>query len=139
ICLEFQPQCRDQLGGTSLPGGCLCREQSCHLFEKRVRWLLPEFFLCVVKLPEQSFFIPYQIHSLVRLIPANHIQRGYPLGSFFLLEYKGTVCTAQQTRGAGDHIKFISRRGFPGMMDNQQADAMVVRELFEAPDDLVIL
>src|SRR5699024_2019129 len=70
---------------------------------------------------------------------ANHIQRGCSLGSFFFLEYKGTVCTAQQTRGAGDHIKFIPRRGFPGMMDNQQADAMVVRELFKASDDLVIL
>src|SRR5699024_11619473 len=49
VGLEFQPQGCDQLGGTSLPGGGLCREQSRHLFQKRVRWLLPEFFLCVVK------------------------------------------------------------------------------------------
>ena len=35
-------------------------------------------------------------------------------------------------------VKLIPRRGFPGMMDNQQADAVLVRKLFEAPDKELI-
>ena len=48
LAWSSSPQGRNQFSGTSLPGGSLCREQSRHLFQKRVRRLLPEFFLCVV-------------------------------------------------------------------------------------------
>ena len=47
-------------------------------------------------------------------------------------------CT-QQSGGAGDHIELIVCLLFSGMMDKEQADAIVIRQRFQTGDDLIVV
>ena len=79
------------------------------------------------------------MQPLIRLISAGHIEAGSIAGANFLGEQKRSVCCTQQSGGTGDHIELIVCLLFSGMMDKEQADAIVIRQRFQTGDDLIVV
>jgi len=80
----------------------------------------------MVETPNQVLLVFAQIQPLIRLVSAYHFQRGLAICPLLLLHQERPIRTAQQARGAGNHFKAISRRLLSGVVDNQDADAIVI-------------
>lgn len=50
-----------------------------------------------------------------------------------------TVRASEKSRGAGDHFKIVPGRLFSGVVNDQNADSVVIRELFQLADNFVIV
>ena len=79
-----------------------------------------------------------QIQPLIRLVSAYHFQSGLAICPFLLLHQERPIRTAQQAGCTGNHLKAIPCRLFPGVVDDQDADAILVSKLFQLADYLIV-
>ena len=76
---------------------------------------------------------------LILLIAPGYVERCRIAGALFLLEHERTVRCAEQTVGAGDHVKLIVGLLLAGVMHQQQTDAALISEVLQLANDVVIV
>ena len=139
VCLYAHTrQTFPQLRGRTAPLWLFRAEHLCHRFQKRVWRQLPEFRFGPLKLPDAAFPIELQRQLLIRLVASHDVQQGGVVRAPLLLHDECSICCTQQAIGARDHIEAILGFHLPGVVNHQQADAILVTEGFQPGHDLVV-
>ena len=100
--------------------------------------LFVQLVLHLFKIPDLRIGILFQIEDLILLVAPHHIDSCLQRRSLFLLHEKRPVRTAEQPCRTGDHFEAVTGRLLAGMVNSQNADAVLVGKLLEPTDDLII-
>ena len=100
--------------------------------------LFVRLILHLFKVPNLRIRILFQIEDLILLVAPHHVDSCLQCRALFLLHEKRPVCAAEQSCCAGDHFEAVTGRLLAGVVDGQNADAVLVGKLLELADDLII-
>lgn len=78
------------------------------------------------------------MQTLILLVTPNNVQYRFVVSTFLLLQNERTVCRTEKTVSAGNCFKTIVCALLPGMVDEQNANVMLVCELSELCYDFII-
>ena len=90
------------------------------------------------EIPNLRIGVLFQIEDLILLVASHHVDSCLQRRALFLLHKQRAVCAAEQSRCTGDHFEAVTGRLFAGVVDGQDADAMLVGKLLEFADDLIV-
>ena len=91
-----------------------------------------------MELPHAAFPVKLQCQLLIRLVSPYDVQQGGIFSTPLLLHDERSIRCTQQVVGAGDHVKAVFGFHLPGVVNHQQADAVLVAESFQLGHDLVV-
>ena len=97
-----------------------------------------QFVLHLFKIPNLRIGILFQIENLILLVAPHHVDSCLQCRALFLLHEKRSVRAAEQPCRTGDHFEAVTGGLLAGVVDGQNADAVLVGKLLELADDLII-
>lgn len=97
-----------------------------------------QLVLHLLKIPNLCIDILFQIEDLILLVAPHHVDSCLQRCALFLLHKQRTVRAAEQPCRTGDHFEAVTGRLLAGMVNSQNADAVLVGKLLEPTDDLII-
>ena len=97
-----------------------------------------QFVLHLFKIPNLRIGILFQIENLILLVAPHHVDGCFQCRALFLLHEKRSVRAAEQPCRTGDHFEAVTGGLLAGVVDGQNADAVLVGKLLELADDLII-
>ena len=90
------------------------------------------------KIPDLRVGILFQIENLILLVAPHDVDGCLQCRALFLLHEKRPVRAAEQPCRTGDHFEAVTGRLLAGVVNSQNADAVLVGKLLEPTDDLII-
>ena len=97
-----------------------------------------QLVLYLFNIPNLRIGILFQIENLILLVAPHHVDSCLQRRALFLLHKQRPIRAAKQPCRTGDHFEAVTGRLFAGVMDGQNADAVLVGKLLEPTDDLII-
>ena len=91
-----------------------------------IGWLFVQLVFHLFEIPDLRVGILFQIEDLILLVTSHHINGRLQRCALFLLHEQRTVCTAEQSRCIGDHLKAVTGRLLAGVVDSQDTDTVLV-------------
>ena len=103
-----------------------------------IGWLSVQLVFHLFKIPDLCISILFQIEDLILLVASYHIDGCFQRRALFLLHEKRPIRTTEQSCCTGDHFEAVTCRLLAGVVNSQNADAVLVGKLLEPTDDLII-
>lgn len=128
-----------QLRCAALPGRIVLAHKCRHLLQQRVGRLAVWLLVRVVETPEQAFLVAHEVDALVGLVAAGDAERGRVVRAVLLAQHESAVGAAVDAGRAGDAVELVVRSRLARVVDDEQTEPELVRELLELPDDLVVV
>ena len=100
--------------------------------------LFVQLVFYLFKIPDLRVGILFQIENLILLVAPHHVDGCLQRRTLFLLHKQRPIRAAEQSCCTGDHFEAVTGRLLAGVVDGQDADAVLVGKLLELADDLII-